>query len=59
MWQALTMHLEDHKSATHTSWTLKAASNPSQGTVSQFGYAFKAASSLYDPGTPYGLKYIY
>lgn len=32
--------------------TLNAASNSSHGTVSHSGYAFKAASSLYAPGSP-------
>jgi len=32
--------------------TLNAASKLSHGTVSHFGYAFKAASSLYAPGSP-------
>jgi len=35
-----------------TNGTLNADSKLSHGTVSQFGYAFKAASSLYAPGSP-------
>lgn len=38
--------------------TWNAVSNCSQGTASQFGYAFAAADSLYAPGTPYSHKTI-
>lgn len=38
--------------------TLKASSISLQGTVSQFGQALRAASSLYEPKVPWTIKII-
>ena len=39
--------------------TSNAVSNCSQGTASQFGYAFWAADSLYAPRTPWNVVQIF